>query len=174
MPFVAQDTLENFRMRASSEPEAQFMEHCPRDVLVIREVVSEQDSEGFLTQRGAGRRMPGLDWVVALQKREGANPFSHMVTIGRAENNDVILQSSSVSKFHAYLTEVDGERFIADAGSSLGTFLGPERLVPRKAVKLPRGETLRLGESLVTYCTAADLLDRLLSGRPVLATAGQG
>src|SRR5262245_44658605 len=50
---------------------------------------------------------PGDHRVFQLKKRS-ANPFADMITVGRAENNDVVLSSPCVSKFHAFFRATPG------------------------------------------------------------------
>ncbi len=56
-------------------------------------------------------------------KKRGKNPFADMVTVGRAANNDVVIPSPCVSKFHAFFRARPGGWVIVDAGSSNGTHL---------------------------------------------------
>src|SRR3954454_11773205 len=41
-------------------------------------------------------------------EKSNRNPFGSMITIGRATNNDVVLPLRTVSKMHAYLTQLGG------------------------------------------------------------------
>ena len=62
--------------------------------------------------------------------KQASNAFSMMVTVGRAENNDIIIRNGKVSKFHAYFNETGSDWFITDGNSSNGTFVNGERLKP--------------------------------------------
>jgi pSer/pThr/pTyr-binding forkhead associated (FHA) protein len=69
-----------------------------------------------------------------------------IVRIGRRDDQDVALATyPAVSRQHATVTEEDGEYWLADAGSSSGTFLGDaaERLLHRE--RLLSGAVIRLG-----------------------------
>ena len=76
-----------------------------------------------------------------------------MTTVGRAANNDIVLHSSKVSKFHAYFSQdLDGWT-IRDCGSSNGTFLEDEALEPNQATPLKNGQMVSFGRSLRYYFT---------------------
>ena len=97
-----------------------------------------------------------LAWI---KKREGANAFGIMVTIGRAKNNDIAISAQDVSKFHAYVRfESDESATLTDAGSSLGTFIGDRTLVPREEkAPLTDGTLVRLGTVVLRYFTPTGL-----------------
>lgn len=97
-----------------------------------------------------------LAWI---KKREGANAFGMMVTIGRAKNNDITIPAQDVSKFHAYIRfDPDGNATLTDAGSSLGTFIGGRTLVPREEkAPLTDGTLIRLGTVVLRHFTPIGL-----------------
>jgi hypothetical protein len=61
-------------------------------------------------------------------EKSSRNPFGSMLTIGRATNNDVVLPLRTVSKMHAYITNLTGAWKITDQHSANGTFLDGMRL----------------------------------------------
>lgn len=83
--------------------------------------------------------------VASLSKRPGANPFGLMVTIGRAQNNDVVLNHGSVSKFHAYLRRIGESWLLSDAGSTNGTGVDGVPLARERSVPLKSGAKILLG-----------------------------
>jgi hypothetical protein len=92
----------------------------------------------------------GFLGVTPVVKRDGANPYSSMITLGRARNNDVPITDISVSKLHAWIRRGDNGTFdsgpytITDAGSRNGTFVNGQEVF-REACALPVGAKLRLG-----------------------------
>ncbi len=104
--------------------------------------------------------------AVVIQKRTGSNDFANMITVGRATNNDIALEISSVSKFHAYFTRDarDGRWYLHDAGSSNGTWLDGERLAGSHAkAPLRDGSSVQLGpDARVRFFQASALLDLIL------------
>lgn len=65
------------------------------------------------------------------------------VTLGRDESNDLVLDASRVSDFHAEIDENDGGLFIVDLLSSGGTFVNEHRVVDR--YKLKPWDLIRVG-----------------------------
>ena len=58
-----------------------------------------------------------------------------VVTIGRGNANDLVLNDSSVSRFHAVLKLTDGAVVIADRGSTNGVMLNGERISGESELK---------------------------------------
>jgi hypothetical protein len=67
--------------------------------------------------------------IQPLAKRD-SNPFSAMVTVGRAHNNDVVFPYDEVSKFHAFFLRTPSGWALVDAHSTNGTFVSGRRLRP--------------------------------------------
>lgn len=76
------------------------------------------------------------------------NGFSHMITLGRSENNDLILPFGQVSKLHAYFSRDDRGWSLRDCGSANGTKLNGQRLEPKDSVLLRSGCELIFGRVL--------------------------
>jgi len=60
------------------------------------------------------------------------NKFKGLILLGRDLNQDIVLESSKISKSHAYFKLTKGKNFIKDVGSSNGTFLNKVKLEPLK------------------------------------------
>jgi pSer/pThr/pTyr-binding forkhead associated (FHA) protein len=100
--------------------------------------------------------------VARLIKRPGANPFALMVTLGRAQNNDVVLNHGAVSKFHAYLRQLGAGWFLSDAGSTNGTAVDGIALARERSVPLKSGARIQLGGEVdLELLAPADLHARL-------------
>ena len=141
--------------------EAAFLERYPTPVVALTLAEAEEKTAEFMTLSGAplpptGRvnaEAPGDSGVVQLVTvcKRGANPFAHMITIGRARNNDICVSTNDVSKFHAYLSKrPDGVWQITDAGSTNGTFYQGRRIAARMAHELPNGDSVLLGSTKLT------------------------
>ena len=52
------------------------------------------------------------------------------VSVGRDPTNDLVLESSAVSREHAAVTFQDGRWYLEDRGSFNGTYLNGTRVVP--------------------------------------------
>jgi hypothetical protein len=90
-------------------------------------------------------RAPVIVTVIPVEKGS-ANPFKGMITIGRAANNDVVVEHPTVSKFHAFLrSSDDGAWQLVDAGSSNGTFLRLRRLDAQTPADVHDGDEIAFG-----------------------------
>lgn len=67
--------------------------------------------------------------------------------LGRALDNDVIVEHQSVSRHHAELTATNGKFRLRDLGSQNGTFVRGDRITQ---TDLADGESLRLGDAELT------------------------
>ena len=73
------------------------------------------------------------------------------LSIGRTKENDLPVDDSSVSKFHASLMlNIEGRLVVADTGSTNGTFVNDERIAYGKAVTLEPSDKIRFGAIDVT------------------------
>jgi hypothetical protein len=96
-------------------------------------------------------------WAIPLTK-QGENPFGMMITVGRARNNDVVLEHKATSKFHAYFRHFGGKWSLCDANSSNGTYLNGMRLPPERSRPLKSGDHIGFGGGTATvYTTPAEL-----------------
>jgi hypothetical protein len=104
--------------------------------------------------------------ALPVQKREGSNGFTMMVTIGRAPNNDIILADRRVSKFHAFLRDVGSSWTLSDANSTNGTRVDEVPVPSERSVRLRWGSRIVLGASIeLVFLELADLLERIDGGR---------
>ena len=78
-------------------------------------------------------------------------PLTHAAaTIGRAVERDIALPAdTSVSRSHARVTYADGRHFIADDGSSNGTFVNGGRVSDPRL--LSSGDTIQLADTAFRY-----------------------
>ncbi len=79
-------------------------------------------------------------------------PAGHRCSVGRTKASDLILDHSSVSKFHASLVaDENGVLSLADTGSTNGTFVNAQRIAYGKAMRLEKGDSIKFGEIEVTF-----------------------
>lgn len=110
-----------------------------------------------------------LKLAAPVRKRPN-NPFPHMISVGRAGNNDVVVPLGTISKLHAYfLKSLTGEGWsITDWTSTNGTTLSGKRLEPRETVPLQSGSWLSFGKELwAHFFLPGDLYEAIRSGRPL-------
>jgi hypothetical protein len=83
------------------------------------------------------------------------NPFSDMVTIGRALNNDIIIGDVGISKFHGYVRITGNEVRFHDAGSTNGSRVDG-RAVGREGATLTTMARIELGPARQLVFVARD------------------
>jgi pSer/pThr/pTyr-binding forkhead associated (FHA) protein len=155
-----------------------FLEHHKAPFLVLDAVGGDRDAEVFATVGGVQRPAKAVILegqppsprvrAAVVEKRKGANEFANMITVGRAGNNDIALEISSISKFHAYFTKEpqDGFWYLHDAGSSNGTWIDGERLAGSHGrAKLRDGAAIQLGpDARARFFQPLALFDLLVPG----------
>jgi len=83
--------------------------------------------------------------IVAVRKNP-ENPFPDRLTIGRAQNCDIVLRLAFISKVHAHLfTQAEGNLVLRDNNASNGTFVNHRRLEPSASVGVEMGDVLGFG-----------------------------
>jgi hypothetical protein len=73
------------------------------------------------------------------------------VNVGRASENHLILDDTSVSRRHARLTIESGNLYVEDLGSAHGTFVAGQRLAANTPAFVTPGQVIRLGEVVARY-----------------------
>jgi pSer/pThr/pTyr-binding forkhead associated (FHA) protein len=68
--------------------------------------------------------------------------------LGRALDNDIVLDDASISRYHAVIEARNGGYVVRDLGSHNGTWLGDTRITE---AGLERGANLRLGNANFTF-----------------------
>jgi hypothetical protein len=86
-------------------------------------------------------------------------PLDTAATVGRDFDNSVVLQSRSVSRHHARLTDHEGRWFVEDRGSYNGTFVNDVRVQPGTQVPLRHADRLVFGSAGVIFSSPADHAD---------------
>ena len=71
--------------------------------------------------------------------------YKHVYNIGSNFRNDIIVNSSTVSRYHGSLRIKGGKAFIRDNGSKNGTLLNGERVDPGKDVRVKKGDSVQCG-----------------------------
>lgn len=149
----------------------ELLARLPAPALVVPRIASGQKSaiktivDLEESTRAEARRQRDLSHAdVLFLVKSPRNPFATMITVGRAKNNDVVLPTATVSKFHASFAEGPGGWSITDQRSANGTWLEAMRLEPGVSVPLSDEAWLRFGKDLwVKYATPEGLI-KLLSG----------
>lgn len=69
------------------------------------------------------------------------------ITIGREQDNTIIIDSKLASRRHCTIQKIRDAYFLKDDGSTNGTFLNGHRIPPDKYVKLNAGDKITVGSS---------------------------
>ena len=85
-----------------------------------------------------------------------------MITVGRTQNNDVVLPDVSISRFHAWFRVDPAGVELTDAGSRNGTFVGERELGKNgPPVRLASGDEVRFGSKAFQFFSPGDAWERL-------------
>jgi hypothetical protein len=87
------------------------------------------------------------------------------ITIGRGEENGIVLNIAEVSRIHAELTKVEEGYILKDLGSTNGTYVDKKKV--GKKYLLKPGDTVMLGDAIyMTYQADSDPEETLVAPRP--------
>ncbi|MCB2214032.1 FHA domain-containing protein [bacterium] len=88
-----------------------------------------------------------------------------IISIGRAANNDMVIDEVHVSSHHARIVRRGGQVFIEDQGSTNGTYVNGQRVTAPMA--LMPGATIQFGTTIqVRYLPESIGVDRTVPGAP--------
>lgn len=103
---------------------------------------------------GPSAPRPGEPLVLLLKKGSSkANAFGLGITVGRTDNNDVVIGDTSISRFHGYFLQDPKTKQwkLVDADSKNGTWVGNTRLQANKPEPLGGSTRLRFGQVDVMF-----------------------
>lgn len=106
------------------------------------------DHKNRITEGKNRSRLTRLVVVKGERSREEFVLGKGCFTIGRAQENDIILDNPSTSRYHARLEYENGHYFITDLGSRNGTRVNGELITIRK---LSCGDDVRIGRSIFRF-----------------------
>jgi hypothetical protein len=81
------------------------------------------------------------------------------LSIGRDADNDLVMESTAVSRDHAGLTFTDGRWYIEDRGSFNGTYLNGTRVVPGTPLPLRHADRISIGTETLLFSWPAQSQD---------------
>ena len=105
--------------------------------------------------------------VLVFPVRHSERSVVHLVTLGRAPNNDIVIPDLSVSRFHGFLKQdQDGAFHLQDANSTNGTEVDGIRIPPDRSVNLRSGARIRLSEAIdIFFLQPEDLYQQVQEAR---------
>jgi two-component system cell cycle response regulator len=81
---------------------------------------------------------------------------SDMLTIGRDRENDIVLDSDSVSRRHCKIEYRNHHLFVVDLDSTNGTFVNDDS-EPVTAMQLRKGDQIKVGDTIFKYLAGTDV-----------------
>jgi hypothetical protein len=109
-----------------------FVQSNPYHFLIQETSLTDSSSSDYFTVTGSGSKDCKLIDLFSATlyrlKKKSRGRFPHMITVGRANNNDVFIKDNLVSKFHSYFSQRNKQWFVADSGSTNGTFVNGKAL----------------------------------------------
>jgi hypothetical protein len=81
------------------------------------------------------------------------------IAIGRDPKNDLVMESSAISRDHAGLTFQDGRWYLEDRGSFNGTYLNGTRVVPGTPLPLRHADRISIGAETLIFSWPAQVDD---------------
>jgi two-component system cell cycle response regulator len=79
-----------------------------------------------------------------------------VVTIGRYRENDIVLDSDSVSRRHARVEHRDARIYLTDLDSTNGTYVNDDN-EPVRDTQLRRGDQVKIGDTIFKYLSGSDV-----------------
>jgi len=72
-------------------------------------------------------------------------PIVSEITIGRSQDNHIVIDDSLTSRYHAVFQKIKEDYFIKDLGSSNGTFVNGMKVTQDKYAKVNPGDKILVG-----------------------------
>jgi pSer/pThr/pTyr-binding forkhead associated (FHA) protein len=148
-----------YALKFFADPDSVKREVIAPVLIWERESAPGDEAESAMTTLGGAHTdqpMHGEPLVLPLIKgiKQG-NAFGLGVTVGRTENNDIVLSHTSVSRFHGYFLQ-DTKTLqwkLVDAESKNGTWIEGVKLSPNRPEVIPPKAKLRFGHVEVRFFT---------------------
>ena len=97
----------------------------------------------------AEEQKPGVT-PIAITWREQTMPISgELVRMGRAPQNEIILEAKNVSRFHCQIKRENGRLLIEDLGSTNGTYVNEVRITEPHMLSV--GDIVRVGHEQIIF-----------------------
>jgi len=124
----------------------------------------------FALERAKANRLPVMPRVLITVPEKTAQPYRFsldrkIVSIGRGSENDIVIDSGSVSGKHAEMHRVEGGYELADLGSTNGIKCDGFR---QQKVALRSGMMVKLGDVAFEFTLSGEELEAIGHERPML------
>jgi hypothetical protein len=165
-------TYAEFHKANGTEEKRRFLAKFPHPFLLVDLAAPKNTGKDYATFPVASKREKSTEFEATLHGvstlivmpvvKSSRNTFRDKITVGRSDNNDLIIQHNSVSKLHAFFRKDPcAERFsIYDAGSSFGTLVNGKAATPENGCELESGDTILFAMGISSnFFTSADFHD---------------
>ena len=78
-------------------------------------------------------------------------PLITKITLGREKDNDLVLDSKLISRYHAYIQKIRSEYFIRDLHSANGTFINGNRIEGDKYYKINPRDSIKIANIEISF-----------------------
>lgn len=124
-----------------------------------REDEAKRAEKAGIAVPGAAPPMPDISVSARVSQREGSKeiplvfkPGGKRLNVGRASDNEITLNDTSVSKIHAaVLMTSEGTLLVADTGSTNGTFINGRRIAYGESRQIDDGDVVGFGDVEVRF-----------------------
>ncbi|MEL6340584.1 MAG: FHA domain-containing protein [Myxococcota bacterium] len=159
---MAGKALKTYRTSSTGDL-ARFRREYGNAFLVLHGALETDDRLLRTAAIESGSELPNVahDMSAFEIRSTGRGSFPGFVSVGRVNNNDIVIEHSSLSKFHAYFRDNGESGFgLHDAGSMNGTFVDEQEIPKRdgKPWPLRSGHRIRFGAVGVTYLEASEFV----------------
>jgi len=72
-------------------------------------------------------------------------------SVGRQPGNDIVLNTSAVSRYHAQFEVAEGRVYLVDLGTVNGTFVNDKQIDPNSRVPLSEGDSIVMGDVMLRF-----------------------
>jgi hypothetical protein len=120
----------------------------------LRREEEAKRAERLGIQPGASPPMPDIYVIARVSQRDGSReiplifkPGGKRLNVGRASDNELTLNDTSVSKIHAALVMTnEGTLLVADTGSTNGTYINGRRIAYGESRQIEDGDVVGFGD----------------------------
>lgn len=108
--------------------------------------------------------MGQLEVVAGALQGEQIQLTTETLHIGRAQDNDIILDDPLVSRYHAHLTYEEGDFYLIDLNTPNGTFVNKKKILNQK---LRPNDVLQVGKTVFRFLRGAETAISAFSGKEI-------
>jgi hypothetical protein len=125
----------------------EFLSQYPHLLLVVNPFGLTNTPDFLTCAPSDGPGTGNTTSIVFIKKQDSSNPFG-MITVGRAGNNDIIIKSAQVSKFHAFFNKEGDGYLLVDSSSRNGTWLNGKKLEARHPYPVSSQDSVQFSDDV--------------------------